>query len=157
MSYKTNVKKTIEQIERDQSDLDDPSENGPQLELLTLSKPEILIVDDDHDFLNLLKSALEDKFDCILAEDGSMGLKLFKERAPDLVLTDIYMPNMNGIEFLKELSKYKDTSVMVISGYDFSPNSLERSVIEMTAIDKISKPIDIDNVICRIEMALKLS
>lgn len=64
----------------------------------------ILLVDDDAILLKSLASALEDEgFEVRRATDGDAGLKLAKERQPDLLLLDIYMPKKSGLDVLKKL------------------------------------------------------
>ena len=126
------------------------------LKLVSSSKPKLLIIDDDPDFLNLLQCGLEEQFECIMAENGYAGLELFKTQAPDLILTDISMPKMDGIEFLNHMKQFHETSIIVVSGYDFSPDSYEQNIIEMEAVEQVSKPIDMGNIIYTIKKVLKL-
>ncbi|MEK7155669.1 MAG: response regulator [Patescibacteria group bacterium] len=66
----------------------------------------ILIIDDDETFKSLIQSAFDTaKYSVALAADGVEGLKSMGEKRPDIILLDIKMPNMGGIEFLKEINK----------------------------------------------------
>lgn len=78
----------------------------------------ILIIDDDQMVQTVFKQFLERQGHQILvADDGRKGMNLFHEAAPDLVITDIMMPEMDGLEILLELrKKQEDVPVIAISG-----------------------------------------
>ena len=78
----------------------------------------ILTVDDEYVLRQSIVAYLEDSgFDVLEAENGKEGLEVFKEHKPDLVLTDLQMPVMGGLELLSELAKEApNTPVLVISG-----------------------------------------
>jgi len=74
------------------------------------TKKKILIVEDDKNLNTLMTAALEDeKFDILTAEDGKVGLKIARDQLPDLILLDLEMPGMKGLEVLKELRAYEKT------------------------------------------------
>ncbi len=81
---------------------------------------QILIVDDSDVFINLLSYALEDAGykNLTLALDGKKALDLVKNKKFDLILTDFYMPKLNGIELTKAIRlipEYKNTPILMIS------------------------------------------
>ncbi len=64
----------------------------------------ILIIDDDEFILRALRRILQSEgYEVFEAEDGEAGMKLFREKLPDLVITDIIMPNKEGIETIREM------------------------------------------------------
>jgi len=70
----------------------------------------ILIVEDDKSLCTLMTAVLKDEnFDVLIAEDGKEGLKTAREQLPDLILLDLEMPGMKGLEVLKELRAYEKT------------------------------------------------
>lgn len=76
----------------------------------TSKKKKILIVEDDKSLCTLMTAALEgEDFDVLTAEDGKDGLKTAREQVPDLILLDLEMPGMKGLEVLKELRDYEKT------------------------------------------------
>jgi CheY-like chemotaxis protein len=79
----------------------------------------ILVVDDNADARYMLKTVLEVQgFAVACAEDGQVALDMIKANRPDLIISDIQMPNLNGIELIKILrsqSETKDTPVLVTS------------------------------------------
>lgn len=82
----------------------------------------LLVVEDDAIFQKTLLEALKDAgFKVIVAEDGRDGLKKAKEHKPDLVIADIVMPKMNGIEFLQALKIDEEISnipVVMLTAYE---------------------------------------
>lgn len=102
----------------------------------------ILIVDDDDlvlKTLNVLVTALG--YTCLLANDGLEAVEILQEKQCDLILTDVLMPNMDGLELLAYVrEKYTDIDVIVATG--FSERASYADVIKAGAIDFIKKPID---------------
>jgi len=80
--------------------------------------PRILIIDDDPQIRNMLKMFLEMNGHVVeAAEDGLAGLKLFGENGADLVITDVIMPEKEGIETIRELRRdHPDIKIIAISG-----------------------------------------
>lgn len=112
---------------------------------------EILLVDDEDGIRNVLGITLADSgYDVLTAASGEEALKLFRSRAPQLVLTDIKMPGMGGIELLKKIKEESaDTEVIMITGH----GDMELAVksLQWDAADFITKPINDD----ALEIALK--
>ena len=79
----------------------------------------ILIIDDESDFLYAIQAWMEAKgFMVSAAENGKVGVEMFKKVKPDLCFIDILMPEMDGVETLKELKRIKtDIRVIITSGY----------------------------------------
>jgi len=65
----------------------------------------VLIVDDNADIRAYLRSILQDRYHLLEAEDGSRGLELAREQVPDLIVSDVMMPVMNGLEFCQHIKK----------------------------------------------------
>jgi DNA-binding response OmpR family regulator len=118
-------------------------------------KPRILIVDDEDYVRSFLKDALTAlPYTVQVAEDAESAIKILKESKFDLILSDINMPGMSGMDlltFCKE--KYQETEVMLITG---NPD-LDGAVgsIKQGAFDYLSKPILLDKLYERVEAALK--
>jgi len=116
--------------------------------------PSILIVDDEPSILQSLGGLLSDEgFGVITAANGYEALKIVDTESPDLVLLDIWMPGIDGIETLKEIKKDNPhIQVIIISGH----GNIETAVkaIKLGAFDLIQKPLSIDKVIVSINNAL---
>jgi DNA-binding response OmpR family regulator len=78
----------------------------------------ILLIDDDVAVLRTLEVVLEDRgYDVVTAKDGAEGLRLFKKNPPDLVITDLIMPEKEGIETIIEMRRERpDAKIIAISG-----------------------------------------
>jgi len=78
----------------------------------------ILLIDDDEHFREMFAELLKrNKYQVIEANDGRYALELFQEHGPDLIITDIIMPEKEGIETILDLKKlHKDCKIMAISG-----------------------------------------
>ena len=101
----------------------------------------LLIIDDEASTRDLLKMSLEsDGYTVFVAEDGPKGLEIFARENPPVVLTDIKMPGMDGIEVLRRVKEQSpDTEVIVITGH--GEMNLAVQALQLEASDFINKPI----------------
>ncbi|MBW2070602.1 MAG: PAS domain S-box protein [Deltaproteobacteria bacterium] len=101
----------------------------------------LLVIDDEESTRELLKISLEsDGYEVYTAEDGPSGLRIFSERMPPIVLTDIKMPGMDGIEVLRRVKEINsDAEVIVITGH--GEMNLAIKALQLEASDFINKPI----------------
>ncbi len=117
--------------------------------------PSILIVDDEPTILRSLGGLLSDEgFEVLTASNGYEALKIIDVESPDLVLLDIWMPGIDGIETLKEIKKNNDfIQVVIITGHGTIETAVNAT--KLGAYDFIEKPLSIDKVIVTINNALK--
>lgn len=115
---------------------------------------EILIVDDEASILNALSGVLKDEgYDIRTAENGTEALDRIKEEPPALVLLDIWMPGLDGIEILTRIKKdYPNLPVVMMSGH----GSIETAVraTKLGAYDYIEKPLSLEKVTLLIQHVL---
>jgi signal transduction histidine kinase len=104
----------------------------------------VLVIDDEEVIRDLICSFLRNEnIPSICAPDGETGIKLFSLRHPDIVITDIRMPKMDGIEVLKRLKEAKpETEVIVITGH--GEIELAIKALQMNASDFLQKPFGLD-------------
>jgi two-component system, NtrC family, nitrogen regulation response regulator NtrX len=116
--------------------------------------PSILIVDDEPSILQSLSGILSDEgFEALTAANGYEALKVIEEESPDLVLLDIWMPGLDGIETLKEIKKYNPhIQVVIITGHGNVETAVKAT--KMGAFDLIEKPLSIDKIVVTINNAL---
>ena len=121
------------------------------------TKPVILIIEDDEQHRGLLNELLQlSGFNTVSAKNGKEGLMLFKNISPDLVLTDIVMPEMDGFEVVQKIISYDDSVPLIaMSGYNKGPKTTYLNMISMLGADAIlSKPIKAKKLIDTINESL---
>jgi len=104
----------------------------------------ILVVDDDQSIRETLCNFLKrEKFNPVSAEDGIKGLELIKELNPDLVISDIRMPGMSGLEILEKAKEYNpNIKFIMITAHDDMQTTVE--AMQKGAFDYIEKPLEIE-------------
>jgi two-component system nitrogen regulation response regulator NtrX len=115
----------------------------------------ILVIDDQKGIRNTLKDVLEyESHEVSLAENGVQGLDLFTAEKHEVVLCDIKMPEMDGIEVLDRIAKLSpDTPVIMISGHGNIETAVE--AIKRGAYDFIEKPLDLNRLLVTIRNAVE--
>ncbi len=120
-----------------------------------MSQEKILIVDDDPQIRTLLAERLKfHKYEVSSAQDGEEGLQVFKKQGADLVLLDLMMPKLDGIQTLERLKK-EEPEVLVIMMTAFGTIEKAVEAIKMGAYDFIPKPCEPDHILLTIEKALR--
>ncbi len=119
--------------------------------------PKILVIDDERAIRNTLKDVLEyEKYEVDLAEDGPSGLALFSENKYDIVLCDIKMQKMDGLEVLQKIMEISTiTPVVMISGHGNIDTAVE--AIKKGAYDFLEKPLDLNRLLITIRNAMDKS
>jgi len=117
----------------------------------------ILIIDDEPEVLRVLKKVLEGAGHSVTeAADGKTALRWFAGRPTDLVVTDIYMPEMDGLEFLMRLREaFPETPVVAISGGGhLSKESVLGAATLLGADQILAKPFTAEEVLAAVARAL---
>ena len=113
-------------------------------------KPVVLIVEDEDVFRETLAAIIRDEGYTVLCEPAALSaLEVMDKEPVDIVLTDVRMPGMNGIEFLEKTRCHADADVIVMSAYGTTEESVE--AIKKGACDYITKPFLFDDMLERLK------
>lgn len=114
----------------------------------------VLIIDDEKAILDTLSSILRDEgFVVFKAGDGQQGLAMFEQEKPEVVLLDIWMPEMDGLQVLKAIrEKDREAAVIVMSGHGTISTAVE--AVKLGAYDFLEKPLSIDKTLEVIQRSL---
>lgn len=114
----------------------------------------ILIVDDEYQITRVLKrSFLAHRYDVRTASDGEAALDLFHDFHPDLIITDLQMPEMNGIELCREIRKISEIPIIVLSVKGEEKTKVE--ALDAGADDYVTKPFGMDELLARVRATLR--
>jgi len=114
----------------------------------------ILIVDDEESVLNLFASYLSETYSCETAVNAQEALDILAREPFALVLTDVQMPGLSGVELLRRITEhYKDTAVIIVSGIARTQRVMD--AIRVGASDYLIKPCDLDVLTISVERALE--
>ncbi len=119
--------------------------------------PKVLVIDDEPDMCWALEKALRrEGYEVSTATSGPCGLELLAKEGADLVLLDVAMPRMGGLEVLDRIQQtYRDVLVIVITGYSTLSTALD--AIQKGAAGYITKPFNMDDLKVAIRKALNTS
>lgn len=124
---------------------------------MSVSGASILVVDDEPDIRNLVKEILEDEgYEVVVAEDGQAAKKSMRERRPELILLDIWMPDVDGITLLKEWGENPEglpCPVIIMSGHGTVETAVEAT--RNGAYDFLEKPLSLAKLLLTVERALE--
>ena len=125
--------------------------NGNEIEI-NLDHPQevagkVLVIDDEESMREACRQTLEgEDWDAAVAENGAKGLEILRKMAPNLVLLDLKMPGMSGIEVLQEILNIDSTiSVIIMTGYGTIDVAVD--AMKSGAFDFLTKPFDPDRII----------
>jgi CheY-like chemotaxis protein len=126
--------------------------------MVNAQRKKILLVDDNHDILDLLEIYLFRDYDISTALNGFDGLQKVKSENPDCVITDIMMPVMNGIKFFNTMRKQGDEhAVPVIGITSFVKKLTTKSLLNMGFFRVLFKPLSREDVRAAVQEALDIS
>ena len=120
----------------------------------SLKKCRLLVVDDEIRILNFLRSNLKALgYEVVTASNGLEALEQFHASQPDLILLDILMPKMNGLDVLKEIRGFSTVPVIFLSAKGSEREKI--TGLDMGADDYIPKPFSPDELVSRIEAVMR--
>lgn len=114
----------------------------------------ILVIDDEFQITRVLKRSLAaHRYDVRTASDGESGLDLFRDFQPDLVITDLSMPEMTGIEVCRAIRRSSDIPIIVLSVR--GEESVKVEALDAGADDYITKPFGMNELLARVRASLR--
>jgi len=117
-------------------------------------KPRILVVDDEAQLTRVLRTGLKSHgYDVRTAADGISAFDTFKDWNPNLVITDLAMPNMNGLELCRQLRTISQVPIIVLSAKGEEKTKIE--ALDLGADDFVTKPFGIDELLARVRASLR--
>ncbi|MEI6290378.1 MAG: response regulator [Chloroflexota bacterium] len=119
----------------------------------SVHKKRILIVDDERAIRRFLRIALDQNYSVIEAENGQEGLQLAASGRPDLVILDLGLPDMHGIEVLTRLREWTQIPVIIVSVRESDRDKV--TALDAGADDYLTKPFSIEELFARIRAALR--
>ena len=134
-----------------------PKELNSKEKTTNSDKPVVFIVEDNQDLRNYLKENLEERYEIIEAANGKHALVLLEDKLPDLILSDIMMPVMDGVEFCEKVKNNKITShipFIFLTAKTSEQQKLEG--LKTGADDYIAKPFNLDIVKTKIQNLVQL-
>ena len=121
---------------------------------MTETKPRILVVDDEPQLTRVLLRGLTAKgYEVRVAGDGEFALQTFRDWPPALVITDLAMPNMGGLELCRRLRQVSEIPIIVLSVRGEEKTKVE--ALDAGADDYVTKPFGMDELLARIRAALR--
>ncbi|MDY6862186.1 MAG: sigma-54 dependent transcriptional regulator [Thermodesulfobacteriota bacterium] len=114
----------------------------------------ILIVDDDEESLKAIKRALQKDYRVITSDKGKEAIKLFKKEVVDITITDLKMPDMDGMDVLEKAKEIDpEISVIMLTAYGTIENAVD--AMKSGAVDYLLKPVDIFELRTRVKKAIQ--
>ena len=121
---------------------------------MTDPKPHILVVDDEPQLTRVLMRSLTSKgYEVRIAGDGEFAMQTFHDWTPSLVITDLAMPNMGGLELCRRIREISDVPIIVLSVRGEENTKVE--ALDAGADDYVTKPFGMDELLARIRAGLR--
>jgi two-component system KDP operon response regulator KdpE len=118
------------------------------------AQPQILVIDDEQQILRALRTILgQQQYNVTVAHNGEDGLALAAAVLPDVIILDLGLPDLNGIEVCSRLRSWSDIPVIILSAHE---NEQEKvAALDAGADDYLTKPFSVDELMAHIRVALR--
>lgn len=121
---------------------------------MSASKPRILVIDDEPQIHRFLGPAMDAAgYDYVRADDGASGLREIARKAPDAVVLDLGLPNLDGREVLAKARAFYDGPVVILSARDKETEKID--ALDAGADDYVEKPFGVGELLARLRVALR--
>src|SRR5438093_8831937 len=118
------------------------------------NKSRVLVVDDEPQITRVLRTVLSSQgYQVKTAAEGEAAITSFTEFRPELVITDLYMPHMDGVELCKRIRAMSNVPIIVLSVKGEERTKVE--ALDSVADDYVTKPFGIDELLARVRAALR--
>jgi CheY-like chemotaxis protein len=121
---------------------------------MRLLRPSLLITDDDHDFRETVRTVFEPRFHTLLASSGEEAIDIVKSQEVHLVLLDMHMPRLTGLETLRQVKRFNAIlpCILISAGLD---EALKRQAELEQAFSVLAKPVSRFDLTSSVESALR--
>lgn len=114
----------------------------------------ILVVDDEPQIVRVMRQILSAHgFDTRTASEGEAGIELFQDWQPDLIITDLQMPNVGGLQLCRKIREFSEVPIIVLSVKDDEKTIVE--ALDAGADDYVTKPFGTNELLARVRAALR--
>lgn len=118
------------------------------------SKPHILVIDDENQILRALRTILgQQNYQVTSIGTGEEGLALATAIQPDMIILDLGLPDISGVEVCKRLRLWTDLPIVILSAHDNEAEKVE--ALDAGADDYLTKPFGVDELLARVRVALR--
>ena len=118
------------------------------------NNPLILIVEDDNHIKNLISTTLKvNKYNYLIATSGNEAIMLAVSHKPDIILLDLGLPDMDGVEIIKNVREWSNIPIIVISARSEDKDKID--ALDLGADDYITKPFSVEELLARIRVATR--
>ena len=118
------------------------------------NNPLILIVEDDNHIKNLISTTLKvNKYNYLVATSGNEAIMLAVSHKPDIILLDLGLPDMDGVEIIKNVREWSNIPIIVISARSEDKDKID--ALDFGADDYITKPFSVEELLARIRVATR--
>lgn len=118
------------------------------------NSPKILVIDDEQQILRALRTILgQQQYQITVARKGDEGLALAGAVQPDIIILDLGLPDMSGVEVCKQLRSWTNLPVIILSAHDSENEKV--AALDAGADDYLTKPFGVDELLARVRVALR--
>ena len=118
------------------------------------NQPKILVIDDEQQILRALRTILgQQSYTISVAKTGEEGLALACASQPDIIILDLGLPDMSGVEVCKQLRTWSNLPVIILSAHDSEVEKV--AALDAGADDYLTKPFGVDELLARVRVALR--
>lgn len=117
-------------------------------------KESILVIEDEKAIRNFISATLEiHSYNCLSAENGEQGIILATSHKPDIILLDLGLPDMDGMNIIKKVRTWSNCPIIVVSARSEDRDKIE--ALDLGADDYLTKPFSVDELLARIRVAIR--